>query len=106
MRSELHPNRPALPYVRSKLHLVRSEFSLKTIGEFFHQFLSVKSAPISVDLRPNAYAAEVDLPSHAYAAERIYPLMHMQPSDYDSHAYGAEVPLRPKLHSAEVNLRA
>ena len=45
-------------------------------------------------LRPNAYAAEVDLPSHAYAAERIYPLMHMQPSDYDSHAYGAEVDLQ------------
>lgn len=80
MRPGLHPNRPAPLFMRSELHLVRSEFSLKTIGETFHQFLSVKSAPISVDLRPKSYAAEVDLPSHAYAAE----------VDLPSHAYAAE----------------
>ena len=62
MRSELHLFRPEPLFMRS-------EFSLKTIGETFHQFLSVKSAPISVDLRPKSYAAEVDLPSHAYATE-------------------------------------
>ena len=85
---------------------MRSGFPLKTIGETFHQFLSVKITPVSVDLRPKSYAAEVDLPSHAYAAEWLHLLMHIQPSEYDSHAYAAEVTARPQAYGAEVPLRA
>ena len=82
-----HTARPVLPLGITPFN-VRSFFPLGTIGALCSVYGTILIYPL-VHMQQKS----------------IYLLMHMQPSEYDSHAYGAEVNARPKLHSADVPLR-